>query len=201
MSLEKVIFVDLETTGLNPKKNSIHQIGMVGMELLNGRPRKELFVQNILCQPVAGKEIESKALQVSNVLPEELKTRITARDAYIQVKNILKTYVNPFDKMDKFHWIGYNAGFDYDFMRQWFVDHDDKFMGSFFWFPYVDVMSLVGFDMLKNGGRQTMTNMKLETVCKAYKVEFDGQAHDALADIRATKELFFKLQEGVFDAV
>ena len=87
--------------------------------------------------------------------------------------------------------MGYNCIFDIGFMRQFFIDSDDRYYGSWFSsYNMIDVHKL--FTALRGSGLypelEEVENMKLETLANFYGIEI--QAHDALSDIYATEELY-----------
>jgi DNA polymerase III epsilon subunit-like protein len=44
-----------------------------------------------------------------------------------RLRAVMGRHVDKFDKKDKAWFVGYNANFDAQFVRQWFEDHGDKF--------------------------------------------------------------------------
>lgn len=75
-----------------------------------------------------------------------------------------------------------------DMMRSSFEKSGDKYFGSWFFWPTIDVRHEVAKQIL-DGCR--LRNYKLETVCGHYDIKIDS--HDALSDIKATRELYYKL--------
>lgn len=61
----------------------------------------------------------------------------------------------------------------------------DVYFGSWFNYKTIDPLSLL--HILDGIGSISLENYKLETVCKHYDIPLD--AHDALNDIKATREL------------
>ena len=183
--MHKILYIDTETTGLKPEYNSIWQIGAI-MEI----DGKVVGNFNEKMSPCPGKAINMDAdltgrnfAFLSNLQP--------ADTAYKKFKAWLKEHVNPYDKQDKLVFVGYNANFDYQFMRQWFLDMNDKFFGSWFWFPYIDVMQLAGYVLLSLNVRAGMHNFKLQTVVEALNIDIsDITFHDAFDDIVVTQRLY-----------
>ena len=71
-----MIIVDIETTGVDPRKNSIVSIGAVDFE-----KGDEFYVE---CQAIEGREIDEYALKVNGFTKEQCldKTKKTAIEAY-----------------------------------------------------------------------------------------------------------------------
>ena len=119
---------------------------------------------------------------------EEGSERQHVKDKFTQ---ILRSYIDPFDKKDKFFFYAYNSPFDSGFLRSFFTQMGDKFYGSFFWTPDICIMRLVGEKLLEK--RAMFENFKLGTVCREVGIPFDEtEAHDAMYDIKKTYELYKK---------
>lgn len=176
----KVFWFDVETTGLDPIKQDIIQLAFL-IEI-NG---KVIESQNLLMQPFDYTTIEQEALEVHDRTIDEIKTYPAPKDAYIKLIAILEKYVDRYDRTDKFHHAGYNTRFDMDFLRQFFIKNGDSYFGS--WFNYRGIDPLPLLHLLDVIGTVSLTNFKLETVCKHFDIPL--AAHDALSDVYATRNL------------
>lgn len=184
----KKFFFDLETTGVNPAKNGIHQIsGIIEID--------DVVVEefDIKVRPNPKAIIEDAALEVGGVSKEQILSYQDMHNGYEELTGILSKYVDKYDKKDKFFMIGYNnASFDNNFLRGFFLQNGDKYFGSWFWANTVDVMVMATDYLL--GERQNMVNFKLSTVADylGVKVESD-KLHDAMYDIYLTREVYRKV--------
>lgn len=187
----KLFFVDTETTGIDPRKHGIIQIG--ALIEIDGETKEEL---DFKIQPFVTDVTEEEALKIHNISQETIETYTPPRQIYRQLIAIMDKYVDRFDKQDKFHFIGYNARFDSDMLREWFKKCGDVYFGSWFFFPPIDVMNLAAFQCMEK--RATLENFKLETVVnKGFGLKLEETSlHDALADIRLTRKLFRLLKKG-----
>lgn len=112
----KLLFFDLETTGVKFWRNGIHQIG--GIVDIDGQ-EAERFDIRLAPNPAA--TIEQEALDVAGVTLEQVQSYQPMEEGYRQLVGILSKYVNKFDKRDKMYLVGYNnAGFDNNFLRALF---------------------------------------------------------------------------------
>jgi DNA polymerase-3 subunit epsilon len=181
----KYFFYDLETTGVNPGKNGIHQISG---EIVIDDVTVETFDFHVQPNPQA--VIEQEALDVAGVTKEQLMNYPPMGVVYNQLVQMLAKYVNKYDKTDKFHLVGYNnRGFDDNFFRGFFLQNGDKFFGSWFWADSIDVMVLASAYLAWT--RPTLPNFKLATVAESMGVDIHaGQLHDASFDIDITKQVF-----------
>lgn len=185
MRKQVILFYDLETTGTNHKRHSIHQIG--GVIEVDGQV-VETF--DIRTQPHPKAEIDEGALAVAGVTLEEIQAYQPMAQAHQQLIGILSKYVDRYDSQDKIFLSGFNiAGFDDFFLRAWFQQNGDNYFGSWFWNDQLDVRVLAAQYLIKR--RHTMPDFKLMTVAKTLGIEVDeSKAHDAVYDIMITREVY-----------
>lgn len=187
--MNKIIFIDTETGGVNAEKSALIQLS--GIIEVDGT-EKEKF--NFYIKPFENSEVNEKALEVQGRTLEELGTEKYIDESIIYKKflEILDKYIDKYDKNDKFIVAGYNVKFDIDILKALFERNNNKFLFSYFnssmLDPLYSVRLLQVADMLP-----VLENNKLETWCKYFNIEL--KAHDSLQDITATKKLIEKLVE------
>lgn len=183
----KEIYIDTETTALDPMKAGMLQLS--GAIRIDGKI-KEFF--NFTCKPFEGSVIEQEALDVNGITIEQIKQFEDPNDSYRKFTKILEKYVNKMDKTDKFLFKAYSARYDVDVLRQWFLKNDDKFFGSWFWHPELCVLQRAAWNLKEK--RVLLPNFKLVTVAKYFGVNVDeSKLHDAKYDIAVTIALDDKL--------
>jgi DNA polymerase III alpha subunit (gram-positive type) len=96
--MSKLLFFDLETTGVKFWRNGIHQIG--GIVGIDGQ-EAERFDIRLAPNPAA--TIEQEALDVAGVTLEQVQSYQPMEEGYRQLVGILSKYVNKFDKRDKMY--------------------------------------------------------------------------------------------------
>ncbi|MBN2440440.1 MAG: 3'-5' exonuclease [Spirochaetales bacterium] len=191
----KNLFIDLETTGLNPVENGIIQLsGIIEID----DEIKDTFDFHI--KPFPGDKIDEKALEVNRRTKQELEHDSKYQDplgVHKTLMSLLSKYIEKFDKKDKFNFIGYNSqAFDFPFLRSWFYKCKDNFFGSWFWSPSIDVMPIWAFILAKK--RHVLDNFQLATVADYCGIKVDGsKIHDSLYDIQITRELYHKLRNNI----
>ena len=153
----KLIYIDVETGGTNPSRDALLQLA--GIIEIDG---KEVESFNFFIQPAKGKSVSSQALKVNGIKKEDIENFLQPGQAYRKFIEILSKYIDKYNKKDKFFFIGYNAKFDEAFVRQFFLDNGDKYFGSWFYFPIIDVAILAGMYLI--GERKQLENFKLGTV-------------------------------------
>ena len=185
----KLLYFDVETTGLSAAKCAIHQLS--GIIEIDGEI-KEKF--NINIAPFIGAMISEDALKVSNVTKEQIEAYEHSYIlAHAQFKNMILKYVDKYDKKDKMFLVGYNsAAFDNHFLRALFLRNSDKYFGSLFWANPIDVYVLASHKVMSE--RHILSSFKLLDACKAFGISVDeSKLHDAIYDVELTRELFKKL--------
>lgn len=182
--MSKFFFCDVETSGLDPKKNGILQLSAIAR--VPGKPDEKFSIR---LQPFKTDAVEKEALEANKLNPEEGELPAVG---HIELMKFLSRFVDKYNKRDKFFFVGYNASFDNQFLREFFVKCGDKYFGSWFWNPPLDLMSLALGNLLEI--RPAMENFKLATVCKAKGIEFDlEKGHGAEYDVQKTVELWDKM--------
>ena len=187
--MNKIIFIDTETGGVNAEKSALIQLS--GIIEVDGT-EKEKF--NFYIKPFENSEVNEKALEVQGRTLEELETEKYIDESIIYKKflEILDKYIDKYDKNDKFIVAGYNVKFDIDILKAFFERNNNKFLFSYFNSSMLD--PLYSVRLLQVAGMlPVLENNKLETWCKYFNIEL--KAHDSLQDITATKKLIEKLVE------
>lgn len=184
----KKIFLDVETTGTEPKVHAIIQIA--GIIEINGRTVDQF---NWKLKPPMGALIEDKALEVNGISRAALADFPDQGEVFSSFLYMLDQHVDRFSKSDKFFLYAYNAPFDTEFMRAWFNRNASKYFGSYFHFPSIDVAVLAGEKLQHVRG--SMFNFKLATVAQHVGLDTAGALHDAMFDVQLTYDLYNRLGE------
>jgi len=176
----KVFYFDCETSGTNPNRNDILQ--MAGLIEIDGQVIDSFKLH---CQPFDYGTIEQGALDCNGLTIEQIKTFPTPQETYSELLKILGNHVNKYDRTDKFYLAGQKIGFDADFLQAFFEKNNDKYFGSWVNRRYIDLLALTR--ILNYVGVLKTENDKLGTLAEMFGVSLD--AHDALEDIKATREI------------
>ena len=129
-------------------------------------------------------------METNGISEAKIRTYPEPKEVHREFTQMMGEYIDKFDKADKFTVVGYNVRFDMDMLREWFKKCGDLYYGSWFFFPPIDVMCMVAVDRLY---KPRPFNYKLETIISEYGIKTEGDLHDAMTDIRVTKELFQRL--------
>ena len=185
--MNKIIFIDTETGGVNPEKAALIQLsGIIRID------KKDVEKFNFYIKPFENSEVTEKALEVQGRTLEELKTDkyVEEKEVYKQFINILDKYIDKYDRTDKFIVAGYNVRFDVYILKAFFQRHGNNFLFSYLDSSMLDPLYSIRLLQIAEV-LPVLENNKLETWCKHFGIEL--KAHDSLEDIEATKKLIGKL--------
>ena len=185
--MNKIIFIDTETGGVNPEKAALIQLsGIIRID------KKDVEKFNFYIKPFENSEVTEKALEVQGRTWEELKTDkyVEEKEVYKQFIELLDKYVDKYDRTDKFVVAGYNVRFDVDILKAFFQRHGNNFLFSYLDSSMLDPLYSIRLLQIAEV-LPVLENNKLETWCKHFGIEL--KAHDSLEDIEATKKLIGKL--------
>lgn len=189
----KILYLDCETAGLDQKQNPITQIS--GIIEIDGESVRE-FDFNLCPHPNA--VIDPKALEVNHLTHENLLDpgRLEHTAVYKKLKSIFLTYIDRYNKEDKFYLMGQNVHFDYGFLLELWKRNNDDYLGSFIHYHKIDLIALTA--TLRIAGvltKEKAPNLKLETLCKLFNLE--AQTHNSIDDIRKTRTIFLRMVQSL----
>jgi len=179
------VFYDVETTGVDHKKHSIHQLaGLIEVD----EEVVEKF--NIKLKPHPKAKIEPEALIVGGVTLEQIQAYPPMEDGYKEFRQIICKYIDPYNKREKAWLVGYNnRSFDDQFLRMLFLLNDDKYYGSLFWADSLDTLVLAS-EYLQDR-RHHMPNFQLGSVAGELGLAVNTKKlHDALYDVNVTRSVY-----------
>ena len=181
----KKFFYDLETTGVDHRRNGIHQLA--GCIEIDGEIVESF---NFKAAPNPKAIIEKEALKVGGVTLEQIQAYDPMDKVFRKLKVLLSKYCDPYDKSDKMYLVGYNsAHFDDSFLRAWFTQNGDSYFGSWFHTGSLDVMVLASQYLIER--RHVMPNFKLMSVAREVGISIDeSKLHDADYDILITRAVY-----------
>jgi len=182
-----ILWFDCETTGLDENKHGLIQIACI----LDDSSGNIIDTFNIHVKPCKGDLLNKDALIKNKINPKDFYTDKFLRPeiAFEKFISFLDKHVNRYKRDDKLILAGKNIQFDIRFLRKFFDKNDDKFYGSWFHYPFIELESEIAKYLILND--VLFKNYKLETVCKYFDIDIN--AHDALEDIKATQKIYYKI--------
>jgi DNA polymerase III alpha subunit (gram-positive type) len=168
-----LVFLDTETTGLDPKDNRIIQcyakIPKLGVSI------------NLEMHPGDG-EIEDEALAVNGLTREELLSRdLTQKQGAIQLAQWIYDHLGKRAEV-----VCHNAPFDKPMVEHWFKREGLNFAKTFYWqwqCTYILAMFFRSMKIIKP------KSLKLIDLCDYFGIKLEN-AHEAGADVQGTIELY-----------
>lgn len=196
--IQSVICIDCETGGLSPTKNPITQIALVSFSLADG---KEISRYQTYIEPYGDLEYKDEAMQYTGITYSQLlnegrpiKTVVSELIQEFQKANIAKTHTK------KPALMGHNIIFDIGFISYAFkyckadiskvLDCKEDGYGNYIPSHY-DTMWLA---RMKYGHDESMVKYNLTACCDRVGVSLTD-AHDAMNDVLATKDLFLSFMK------
>ena len=179
-----LLYIDTETTGLDTATCSIWQLSGYISDTATGASDSFDYKMH----PYRNENISKEAAAKTGVAQEELDSYPSQSEVFSSFTALLGKYVDLEDWNQRVTPVGYNISFDLDFLRSWFTFNNSATL--FFkniYFPGIDVMYLAAYYLL--GERGKMRNFQLSTVYEKLTDKSLASAHNAMADIDATKEL------------
>lgn len=187
MNKSKIVklFYDLETTGTDPRKHSIHHIS--GIIEVDGEVAEEF---DFKVKPHPKAQISPEAMKVGNVNETLINSYPDMKTIYHKIIALLGKYADRYDVRDKIWLAGFNnRAFDDIFFRAWFEQNGDTFFGAWFWTDSLDVMVQASEYLIDR--RKDMPNFKLKTVARELGILVDeDKLHDAKYDVFLTREIY-----------
>ena len=186
--MNRIAWIDTETTGLNPASNAVVQIAV-----LIEQDGEIIEKAEVKMRPHVGAMINDKALHTNRRTIEEISKWPSPPEGKYKFRKVLEKYVHPRNSEDKFFIAGYNISFDVNMLNSFFKQCGDDYCMSFFYSCFIDVRTTVGEHFLSSD--IVLPNYKLKTVCSHFGIQF--KAHDAMEDIKATRDLYYELKNAV----
>lgn len=177
----KIVFIDTETGGLDPRIHSLLSIGLVEWDHSEITNTKEILVND------GELNVTDAALAINKIDLDNHKVNAISPSKAIQ--EILQFIDWTGDQQDKITLAGHNVGFDIRFTRHLFESHDYNF-DDYFSHRSIDTSSILHF--LYYAGKIDTKIVGSSDAFNHFDIEVRGR-HTALGDAIATAELFSRM--------
>lgn len=195
--MSKVLWIDVETTGLDPVKCGITQIG-----LLIEVDGDIVFQKSYRMAPLPGDQIADEALAVQGATKDEVMGYPSPLSVFSEFIADLHAFIDKFDPADKAYFGGFNARFDADFIREWhkkcamaMSDAETARYGFGCYTNWRTLDPLQLLYMIDYHVARKLPSLKLVDMCEQFHIPL--VAHDALGDIRATYVLWYIINQSI----
>lgn len=188
--MNKILFIDILTTGMNPEKCSIYRIGGIYTEDAVEKERFEFRMR-----PFRNARINEQSLWISGESRSSLLVYKDESDAFKDFLAMLGRLVDIKNPHDKIYIAGFNsAAFDVPFLREWFRRNGNERFRDYFHVQTMDVMCLSAFALMPT--RQGMPDFHLETAARFLQVKATaGDTYDCITNAKTSLDIFRKLQK------
>lgn len=166
---DSFVCIDLETTGLDPKRDRIIEIGAVKVEQGKVTEEWETFVN-------PERKLEERIVELTGIRDEQL----------VGAGKIAEVLPELFAFLGEHVLLGHSVLFDFSFLKKAAVNERLTF-------------ERMGIDTLKIARKylKDLESRSLESLCRYYDIPH--KAHRALGDARATVLLYRKLSEEFYE--
>jgi DNA polymerase-3 subunit epsilon len=183
----KLLWIDVETTGLDPVKNEIIQIAAL-LECTEKQIGQE-FITYV--KPTDFSCIDEKATETHGISIEQMKLFPDSEFVYKNFKELLYKWVDPMNKETRITLCGQNVQFDSMFINEFFKRNNDEYWRAFVTPGVFDLKNLtIQYELFH--GRKIFDSYKLGRVCEILGVKLNN-AHDAVSDIQSTRICCLKI--------
>ena len=177
----RLLFIDTETGGLDPAKNSLLSVGFVVWDsVLGDYYSAEYRLKNENCR------ITKTAQKINKLTDSDFDDAIAPLTLIKKFEEIKEDY---FDDYKAIPLAGHNTQFDVQFLKKMFKDNHRSF-DSIFSHRIVDTYSILKF--LQDGCIIKDTINSSAQAFKFFGIVVDGR-HTALGDAQATMRLYEKM--------
>lgn len=186
----KFLWCDTETTGLETSNAAPFQAAFIFCFSHNTSEgiKKEEFERVFLLNPldIPGIIYNEEAGKIHGYSEEKIRSFEPSKSVVCKINTYLQE-LNNYKDGEKMFFCGYNSTiFDWNHLVSLF-NHYDLDFGKYFFPQKLDV-----FEQVKKAGQMRklpyLENRKLTTIAKHLNIKMNN-AHDALCDIRATREV------------
>lgn len=181
----KILFIDTETTGLDPDVNGIHQLA--GEIMINGIVTGDF---NYYLSPFDNCRIDEDALKVSDTSTFDLLIYPPEQDVFIDFYRHVKHYLTDAPN-DKIFLAGWRLPeFDIKFIKALFDRNNaSAAFKTLFWSNPIDIKVLATQYLINR--RQEMTSFSLESVAGYLDIKVDStKLHSASYDAYLCRKVY-----------
>jgi DNA polymerase III alpha subunit (gram-positive type) len=178
MNQHKILFLDTETGGLNPNKNSLLSIGLAVWHQGVVIDSTEIFVNDGVLN------VSEYALKVNNInLENHIRHALSPASAIDMLSNFVEMH---FGKSHHVTLAGHNIGFDIAFLKCFYELNNIEFNKRYS-HRAIDTSSIIQFLYHSEVLKENISSS--DAAFKYFSIKVENR-HSALGDAVATAELF-----------
>ncbi|SRR5260221_12110259 len=189
MKPDRILFIDTETGGLDPLKNSLLSVAFVVWQEFKIIGTKEIFINDGILN------VTSESFEINKIdLKKHKKISFNPQDAIKELDNFLNQH---FNKDEKITLGGHNINFDVNFLKHFLVSNSYNFSHRFS-HRYVDTSTILYYLYLS--GKLKQKAISSQEAFDLFGIQVNKR-HSALADAIATTDLFTTLLRIIYKTV
>ncbi len=179
MKQHNLAFVDIETTGLNPDKHEIIQIGCI-------IARQEWSSKGLILEHLDEFELKIKPERITDADPQALRVNGYEPAEWVFAYTLPEAMKLFAEKTKGSIFVAHNACFDFGFIDKAFrITEIENTMH----YHKLDTISMA---FAKFGHDDTLDRFSLRNLCQHFNIE-NKNAHTALSDARALYQVYEKM--------
>lgn len=188
--MEKIIYIDTLTTGMNTDRCAIYRIGGIITEESVETDRFEMRVR-----PYPNARISDQSLWIGGESRGTLIKYPDEKDALAFLTGILDEHINVRNPKDKAYIAGFNASaMDVPFLRELFKRNGNMHFRDYFHVQVIDLMTLSAFALIRS--RNDMPDFHLESAARALGLECPyGQSYNCLSNAKTCLDMYRLLEK------
>lgn len=188
--MNKILFIDTLTTGMNTERCAIYKIGGIYTE--DGVEKKRFEFR---MRPFPGARISDQSLWIGGVDRSVLASYPESASAFAEFVDMLDGFVEMRNSKDKMYIAGFNASaFDVPFLWEWFRKNGNDHNRDYFHMQVIDIMTISAFFLMDQ--RRRMQDFKLESVARFMDVySGEGDTCDCIQNAKTCLDLYRKYME------
>lgn len=192
--MNKILFIDTLTTGLNSDRCAIYRLGGIICEE-NVKSLKEIKAFDLLMRPFHGARIIDESLAVGGMTRSRMIYFPDEKKVFEEFMSIISSVIDIRNPKDKLYIVGLHASsFDVPFLKAWFNRNGNTHFRDCFYVQTLDLMSLAAFYLM--GQRTAMANFYMDNMAKALNVEvFKDEEHSNISTVRTGIQVYRELKK------
>jgi uncharacterized protein YprB with RNaseH-like and TPR domain len=187
--MNKFLFVDTLTTGMNPERCAIYRLGALYVE--DGVEKKAL---DIKVRPYNNARISQQSLWIGGETRSTLIHYPSEDSAFGDLLSFLNAVVDVRNSRDKIYIGGYNcSAFDIPFLREWFIRMDNQQFRNYFNVQSLDMMNIAAMALISK--RESLPDFQMQSVASYLGIHtIEEEKYDCLQNARTALKIYRKLQ-------
>lgn len=188
--MNKILFIDTITTGMNTERCAIYRIGGIYTE--NGVECKRFEFR---MRPYINARISEQSLWISGETRASLLVYPDQKDAFESFLKFLDSIVSIKNPKDKLYIGGFNvSAFDVPFLREWFKRNGNERFRDYFYVQSIDTMCLATVTLMNT--RQNMPDFHLETAARFMQIKATTPgSYDCISNAKLSLDIYRKVEK------